>query len=273
MKFSQLKPNTSTIGALIRAARQQRRLSQMDLALDAGISPRHLSFLETGRSRPSVDVLLALAESLSQPLRMRNKWLLAAGYAPRYTEEPLASPHMSHIHAALSKLLQAHDPYPGVVLDSQWNIVKANATAQRLLSLLPNSLREPQVNMFRASLSPDGFAAFTENFEEWGAYLMQTLRKQAQNSGDPIVAALLEEVLQYPGVAVLEKGISDPPGNAPALLIPCVLILGGQRYSLFTTMTSFGTPRDITLAELSIELFYPSDPATDALLHAHPQTI
>ena len=269
MKFSQLIPDTSTIGELIRTARQQRRLSQMDLALDAGISPRHLSFLETGRSRPSADVLLALAECLSQPLRMRNKWLLAAGYAPRYTEEPLASPQMSHIHAALDKLLQAHDPYPGVVLDSHWNIVKANTAAQRLLCLLPSSMREPQVNMFRASLSSHGFAAITENFEEWGAYLMQALRKQVQNSGDSIAAALLEEVLQYPGVAALEKEISDTTGKPPALLIPCVLNLGGQHYSFFTTMTSFGTPRDITLAELSIELFYPSDGATAALLNDH----
>lgn len=270
MKIHQFMPDPS-IGELIRAARQQRRVSQMDLALNAGISPRHLSFLETGRSRPSAEVLLALAECLSQPLRMRNKWLLAAGHAPRYSEEPLASPHMSHIHAALDKLLRAHNPYPGVVLDSHWNIVKANTAAERLFNLLPSSLREPQINMFRASLNPHGFAAFTENFQEWGAYLVQTLRKQVQNSGDPIAVALLEKVLQYPGVSELEKEISDTTGKPPALLVPCVLNLGEKRYSFFTTMTSFGTPRDITLAELSIELFYPSDAETDALLHGHVQ--
>lgn len=257
----------SGIGELIREARQQQRLSQMDLALDVGISPRHLSFVETGRSRPSAEVLLAIAQRLALPLRTRNAWLLAAGYAPRYSEQPLASNQMAQIHAALDKLLHAHDPYPGVVLDGHWNVVRANATAQRLLSLLPTSLREPQVNMFRASLHPGGFAALTENFHEWGSYLIQALRKQVQGTRDESMAALLQEVQHYPNVAALQTTPAEAPGAVPSLLIPCVLVLGEQRFSLFTTLTSFGTPRDITLAELSIELFYPSDPETDTLLH------
>lgn len=268
MNTLQATPTTTTgIGELIREARQQRRLSQMDLALDVGISPRHLSFVETGRSRPSAEVLLTLAQRLALPLRTRNVWLLAAGYAPRYTEQPLASNQMAQIHAALDKLLHAHDPYPGVVLDGQWNVVRANAAAQRLISLLPATLREPGVNMFRASLHPTGFAALTENFHEWGSYLVQALRKQVQDTREQTMAALLQEVLQYPNVAALQTTAGESAGSMPSLLIPCVLVLGSQRYSLFTTLTSFGTPRDITLAELSIELFYPSDPETDTLLH------
>jgi transcriptional regulator with XRE-family HTH domain len=217
----------------------------MDLALDVGISPRHLSYVETGRARPSVAVLLALAEHLALPLRTRNVWLLAAGYAPRYTEQPLASGQMAQIHAALDKLLSAHDPYPGVMLDGGWNVVRANSAAQRLI---------------------EGFAALTRNFHEWGAYLLRTLRRQVQESRDAQLAALEQEVLAYPHVAALSEA-PGPAGGAPELLVPCEMDIGGQQLSLFTTMTAFGTPRDITLAELSIELFYPSDPATDALLH------
>ncbi|EYC50310.1 XRE family transcriptional regulator [Hylemonella gracilis str. Niagara R] len=257
---------TSGIGTLIREWRQQRRLSQMDLALDVGISTRHLSYVETGRARPGVEVLLALAERLALPLRTRNVWLLAAGYAPRYTEQPLASDQMAQIHAALDKLLHAHDPYPGVVLDGGWNVVRANSAAQRLIALLPPALREPGVNMFRASLHPEGYAAHTRNLHEWGGYLLRTLRRQVQESRDPQLRALEQEVLAYPQVAALLE-TPGPASGAPELLIPCEMEIGGHRLSLFTTMTAFGTPRDITLAELSIELFYPSDPATDALLH------
>lgn len=256
----------SGIGTLIREWRQQRRLSQMDLALDVGISTRHLSYVETGRARPGVEVLLALAERLTLPLRTRNVWLLTAGYAPRYTEQPLASGQMAQIHAALDKLLRAHDPYPGVVLDGGWNVVRANSAARRLIALLPVTLREPGVNMFRASLHPEGYAAHTRNFHEWGGYLLRTLRRQVQESRNPQLAALEQEVLAYPNVAALLE-TPGPAGGTPELLIPCEMEIGGQSLSLFTTMTAFGTPRDITLAELSIELFYPSDPATDALLH------
>lgn len=257
-------PATTGIGALIREARQQRRLSQMDLALDVGVSPRHLSFVETGRSRPGAEVLLAITQRLGLPLRTRNAWLLAAGYAPRYSEQPLACSQMAQVHAALDKLLHAHDPYPGIVLDGRWNVVRANTAAQRLIALLPATLREPQLNMFRASLHPDGFAALTQNFPEWGSYLVQALGKLVLDTGDEAAAALLQEVRRYPNVAALQ---AVPAETLPGLLIPCVLVLGGQRFSLFTTLTSFGTPRDITLAELCIELFYPSDPETDTLLH------
>lgn len=255
------------VGTLVKAWRLGRRISQMDLALDAGISPRHLSFVETGRARPSADVLLALAAQLEVPLRTRNTWLLAAGYAPRFSEQALTSAKMAQIHAALSKLLSAHDPYPGVVLDGRWNVVLANDAARRLIALLPEFLRQPHVNMFRASLHPQGFAALTQNFPEWGGYLMHELQKLVLQSRDEDMAALAQELASYPNVIAIQNPPAEAPNSAPRLLIPCVLELNGQRFSLFTTMSSFGTPRDITLAELSVELFYPSDPETDALLH------
>jgi len=255
------------VGTLVKAWRLGRRISQMDLALDAGISPRHLSFVETGRARPSADVLLALAAQLEVPLRTRNTWLLTAGYAPRFSEQALTSAKMAQIHAALSKLLSAHDPYPGVVLDGRWNVVLANDAAQRLIALLPEFLRQPHVNMFRASLHPQGFAALTRNFPEWGGYLMHELQKLVMQSRDEDMAALLQELASYPNVVTIQGPPTEAPNSAPRLLIPCLLELNGQCFSLFTTMSSFGTPRDITLAELSVELFYPSDPETDALLH------
>ena len=253
------------IGLLIKQWRQQRRLSQMHLALEVGISPRHLSFIETGRSRPSVEVLLALATALAVPLRTRNSWLLAAGYAPRFTEQTLSSERMTQVRAALDKLLLAHDPYPGVVLDGHWDVVLANRSAQRLMAQLPAALRQPAVNMFRASLHPEGFAALTQNFAEWGNYLWHELQKLVAQSRDPRTLALATEIAQYPNVKALRTQAA--PMEAPQLLIPCVLALGGQSYSLFTTLTSFGTPRDITLAELSVELFYPADAATEVQLH------
>lgn len=254
------------IGPLIRQWRQQKRLSQMSLALDVAISPRHLSFVETGRARPSAEVLLAIAAHLDVPLRTRNTWLLAAGYAPRFSEQPLDSDRMAQVRTALDKLLAAHDPYPGVVLDGHWNVVLANRAAQRLISLLPTSLREPQVNMFRASLHPEGFAALTQNFPEWGGYLVHELQKLVLQSRDTRTLALAEEVASYPNVARIRQQATAVAGVA-SLLIPCLLDIGGQRFSLFTTMSSFGTPRDITLAELSVELFYPSDAETDVRLH------
>jgi len=251
------------VGPLLRDWRSRRRLSQMDLALDAGISPRHLSFIETGRSRPSAQVLLALAERLEMPLRERNLLLLAAGYAPRYAERHLQADAMEPVRGALQRLLDAHDPYPGLVLDRQWNVVLANAAALGLAALLPESLRAPRINVFRASLHPEGLAARTVNFAEWAGYLLDTLRRAAARTGDPALLALAREVEAYPDVRALPRSAERA---TPALLVPCVLDLPAGRVSLFTTLTTFGTPRDVTLDELCIELFYPADRATEAQL-------
>lgn len=238
----------------------------MDLALQVGVSPRHLSFIETGKSMPSPAMLLALADGLEVPLRDRNRLLLAAGYAPRYSERAWGSAEMKPVQTALQRLLDAHQPYPGLVLDRQWNVVHANAAALALAQWIPAPLRTPRLNVFRASLHPEGLAAVTVNFDEWASYLIGTLQRVVLASADAETEALQREVLQYPNVQRLIAGPGYRRDAAPALLVPCVLDLPAGRVSLFTTLTTFGTPRDITLDELCVELFYPADAASEAVL-------
>ncbi len=255
------------LGPMLRDWRARRRLSQMDLALEVGVSPRHLSFVETGRSRPSPAVLIALADHLDVPLRERNRWLLAAGHAPRYTECGLDAEGMASVKAALQRLLDAHDPYPGLVLDRQWNVVLANRAASALAALVPEALRSPTLNVFRASLHPDALAAHTANFDGWAVCLLASLQRAVATTGDPALAALEREVLAYPNLqAIITRGAVPAAAQPPMLLVNCVLDLPVGRVSLFTTLTTFGTPRDITLEELCIELFYPADDASAALL-------
>lgn len=173
------------VGGLLRDWRLRRRRSQMDLALDAGVSTRHLSCIETGRARPGAATLLALAQCLDVPLRERNALLLAAGYAPRYPERALGADDMARVRGALQRLLAAHDPMPGLVLDRQWNVVMANAGAARLVDLLPSHLAGPPLNVFRASLHPEGLARLTGNLAEWGALLVGALRRAVQRTADP----------------------------------------------------------------------------------------
>jgi transcriptional regulator with XRE-family HTH domain len=260
-----------TVGTLIRQWRSTKRRSQMDLALDAGISPRHLSFVETGRAKPSVEVLMAIADHLDVPLRTRNTWLLAAGYAPRYSEQSLDSTRMLPVKAAIQRLLDTHDPYPGVALDKAWNVVLHNQAASRLLHLLPEFLQTPHINIFKASLHPEGFAAMTKNFSEWGSYMVALLQRLVLASRDENVMALAAEVATYPNVQALKANLaSTTPAPSPEsqLLIPCVLEIGGHEISLFTTLTTFGSPRDITLNELCIELYYPADEASQTFLRS-----
>lgn len=255
------------VGALLNGWRTARRRSQMDLALHVGISPRHLSFIETGRSRPSAAVLMALAEGLELPLRERNRMLLAAGYAPHYGQQSLDEAGMQPIRAALERLLQAHAPYPGLVLDRQWNAVLWNQPVSALAALLPDRLTAPVLNLFRAGLHPEGLAAHTANFADWGRYLLAALQRAIDATGDAGLRALQQEVLAYPNVLALDR--STPAGAATdALLVPCVLDLPFGRVSLFSTLTTFGTPRDITLDELCVELFYPADAESERLLRA-----
>jgi transcriptional regulator with XRE-family HTH domain len=262
------RPNARSddVGVLLRAWRDKRRLSQLALALDTGVSARHLSFVETGRSRPSATLVAALAERMQVPLRERNRLMLAAGYAPRYTETPLDADALGGVKRALQRLLDAHDPYPGVALDRHWNVVLANRAATRLVALLPATLAGPPLNLFRASLHPEGFAARTANFAEWGRYLLGVLRRIESSAVDPVASALLEEVGAYPNV----RALTDAPPLAleaeRGLLVSCELALPDARLALFTTLATLGLPRDITLAELTVELFYPADEATgDAL--------
>jgi transcriptional regulator with XRE-family HTH domain len=257
----------TTAGPLLKEWRMRRRRSQMDLALDAGVSPRHLSFVETGRSKPSPELLLVLAERLEVPLRERNAFLLAAGYAPRYSHTSLDDAAMRRVRAALQRLLDGHDPYPGVVIDKAWNVVLSNDAARGFVALLPPELAGPPTNIFRACLHPDGFARQTLNFPEWCGYLLGQLHRLQTVTGDPELEALAHEVSGYPNLVGSGRGAGAHP-EEPSLLVPWRLAVDGGHLSLFTTLTTFGTPQDITLAELAVELFYPADDDTEAALRA-----
>jgi transcriptional regulator with XRE-family HTH domain len=257
----------SSAGDLLRAWRAKRRLSQLEVGLTAGVSARHLSFIETGRARASAELLVALADVLDLPLRERNALLLAGGFAPRWPQTDLAAPGMAAMRQAITRVLDAHDPYPGVALDGQWNLVIANAAAQRMVARLPPELMQPAPNLFRLGLHPRGLAALTANFDDWGRYMLRELQRLADGSLDGTLAALLDEVRAYPNVQAL---LAAPAPRAPAheLIVPCVLRHGDTHLSLFTTLATFGSPRDVTLAELTVELFYPADAASEALLRS-----
>jgi transcriptional regulator with XRE-family HTH domain len=238
----------------------------MDLALEVGVSPRHLSFVETGRSRPSPELVLAIATHLDVPLRERNTLLMAAGYAPRYSQSAFDDPSMVHARASLQRMLDAHDPYPGVVVDRSWNVVLANNAATLLTAGLPDHLLELPLNVYRVSLHPDGLAARTTNLAEWAPPLLRQLRRSVVLTGDPALEALLLEIESYPSVEALLDGFETIEWDDPPLLIPMRLTVGDSELSLFTTITTFGTPRDVTLDELALELFFPADVATEHAL-------
>ncbi|MDP2291831.1 MAG: helix-turn-helix transcriptional regulator [Actinomycetota bacterium] len=254
------------VGELIRDWRLRRRRSQLDLSIEVGVSTRHLSFVETGRSRPSPELVLAIAHHLEVPLRERNSLLLAAGYAPRFSQRSLDDAEMAPMRASVQRLLDAHQPYPGVVIDRQWNVLLANDAAVALLTGVPPELMGPPLNVYRASLHPNGLAARTLNFTDWAAYLVQQLRRSATITGDPALEALLAEVLAYPNVAQIRPLLDLAEWDDPPLLVPFRFASPLGEVSLFTTLTTFGTPRDVTLDELAIELFYPADDRSDRLL-------
>ncbi|MFA7505915.1 MAG: transcriptional regulator, partial [Burkholderiaceae bacterium] len=184
-------------------------------------------------------------------------------------EQALDDAEMEHVRATLTRLLDAHDPYPGVVLDRHWNVVLANRAATALTALLPEFLRSPALNLFRASLHPEGFAAHTRNFDQWGNYMLGALERLAAANRDAASFELLDEIRDYPGIESL-SGIADADAPGAGLLVPCVLEIDGVELSMFTTLTTFGTPRDITLEELCVELFYPADAATEAAFRGTP---
>jgi transcriptional regulator with XRE-family HTH domain len=249
------------VGTLLRDWRQRRRLSQLHLASRAEVSPRHLSFVETGRSRPSRELVLHLAEHLDVPLRDRNALLLAAGYAPTYHETSLDAPEMRPVREALDKILSGHEPFPAVVVDRRWNLVSANRPALMLLTdgVAPELL-EPPANALRVSLHPDGLAPRIVNFAEWSDHLLTRLDRQVAASADGELRALGQELRSYPGVRHEQGQHLD---TAALLFVPLVLLTrDGEQLRLFSTLATFGTALDITVAELSIEAFFPADDAT-----------
>jgi transcriptional regulator with XRE-family HTH domain len=262
---------------LVRDWRVRRRRSQLDVAHEVGVSPRHLSFVETGRSKASPELLLAIADHLEVPLRERNTLLLAGGYAPRYSQSSLDSDAMARLTRTLERMLSAHDPYPGLVIDRYWNVVIANRAASRMVEGLPSEVVGPPLNVFRVSLHPDGLARQTRNFAAWAAHLLRQLERATVLTGDPVLERLTREVLAYPNVAQLgdwhassdrEPGVADEA----EILIPLRLATPAGELSFFTTLTVFGTPQDITLSELAVELFFPADDESERLLRGLPDT-
>jgi len=255
---------------MLRDWREDRRRSQMDLALEAGVSTRHLSYVETGKAKPSPELVLALAEHLDVPLRERNAMLLAAGYAPRYRQTPLGDDALRSVRAALTELVRAHDPYPAVVVDRGWDLVMANTGAQSLLAGVAEHLLQPPLNVYRVTLHRDGMAGRIENLDEWAHHLLGTLDRQVAVTRDPRLRALLDEVSAYPTVIGLDGSWRTRSGT-PSVIVPLQLRVVDDRgeamvQSWFSTNTSFGTPVDITLDELHVELFHPADEATAAMV-------
>ncbi|MYS81519.1 helix-turn-helix domain-containing protein [Streptomyces sp. SID5474] len=254
---------TQPIGDLLRQWRKRRLLSQLELATQAEISPRHLSFIENGRSGPSRDIVLRLAEALGLELRERNPLLLAAGYAPVYHETSLEAPHMAAVRAMLRQVLAAHEPFPAVVLDRYWNRVEANEPALLFrIGVSEELLREP-VNLLRLSLHPHGLAPLIANLGEWRAHLLSRLRQQVTMTADPDIIKLYDELVGYPCDQPEPKVELPGPGD---IAIPLRLHYDGRILTFFSTMATFGTPLDITVAELAIESFYPADPETAEIL-------
>lgn len=250
---TRLKP----VGELLRAWRERRRLSQLALSLDAGISTRHLSYVETGRAQPSRETLLLLAGQLEVPLRERNLLLLAAGYAPIFRETAMQAADFAPIRAALERILAAHAPCPAVAIDRHWNLVAANAGVAPLLEGVSPALLSPPANVLRLSLHPEGLAQRIVNLAEWRAHLMARLDRQIAESGDPALLGLRQELAGYPHPAEAQGD-----GALGELAVPLRLATPGGVLNFISTSMVFGAPRDITLEELAIEAFLPADDAT-----------
>jgi transcriptional regulator with XRE-family HTH domain len=249
------------VGDLLRSWRQRRSLSQLELALEADVSSRHVSFLETGRARPSREMVLHLAEHLEVPLRDRNGLLLAAGYAPVYAERELQTPEMAPVRQALDRFLRAHEPFPAVVVDRHYNLISANDAIALLTDGVAPELLEPPTNALRVTLHPRGMAPQIINLDQWSGHLLHRLRRQAAVTGDPELERLYDELVGYPGVST-----APPPDDGAEIVLPMRMRDGDGELSFFSTISTFGTAVDITLAELSIEAFYPANARTAARL-------
>jgi transcriptional regulator with XRE-family HTH domain len=261
------------VGTLLREWRQRRRMSQLDLAVEAEISSKHLSFLETGRALPSRDMLLHLAEQLAVPLRERNILLIAAGYAPVFPERSLEDPALGVARKAVELVLAGHQPAPALAVDRHWTLIAANNAIPPLLAGVDAALLQPPVNVLRLSLHPAGLAPRTVNLAEWRAHLLARLRHQIDLSADPVLIELMRELSGYP---TLGSARSHKPARSreyAGVVVPFQLLTDAGQLTFFSTTTIFGTPIDITLSELAIESFFPADALTAAAMRrlAHDQ--
>lgn len=262
--------STRPIGDLLREWRERRRLSQMALALDAEVSTRHLSYLETGRARPSREMILRLAEQLDVPLRDRNTLLLAAGFAPVYPERTLDDPALATARDVIGRVLSGHEPYPALAIDRHWSLLAANRAVSPLLADVSPELLRPPVNVLRLSLHPEGLAPRIANLSGWRQHLLARLEREVEISADQDLQELLAELRGYPipdGQPQSRHGeASSEPRGIAGVAVPFRLLTSAGTLSFISTTMVFGTPVDVTLSELAIEAFFPADAATAAIL-------
>lgn len=251
------------VGEHLRAWRQRRRKSQLDLACQADISTRHLSFMETGRALPSREMLLHLAEELEIPMRERNLLLVAAGYAPMFPERRLDDPALKAARTAIDLMLEAQKPYPAFAIDRHWNVIASNRALPVLYEGVAEHLLKPPVNGMRLSLHPEGMASKIANFAEWREHLLLRVRQQVNITADPALIELLREISEYPAPA---HATPSHPAAEPPIFVPFRVKTSAGLLSFFTTTMVFGTPVDVTLSELCIESFFAADPETDAIV-------
>ena len=254
-----MKENAQAVGGLLKTWRERRRRSQLDLALDAEISTRHLSFVETGRARPSREMILLLAENLEIPLRERNKILITAGFAPVYPENSFEDVSFAAARRAIELILTAHEPFPALAVDRHWNMVAANRTVPLMLEGIAPVLLAPPVNVLRLSLHPNGLAPKIVNLNEWREHLLTRLKKQVGDTADAGLEVLLKELSEYelnPKRAAKELKLED------SIVVPLKIETRFGLLSFISTTTVFGTPVDVTVSEIALETFFPADDAT-----------
>lgn len=252
------------VGELLRDWRQRRRFSQLDLASEADVSTRHISFLETGRAQPSREMLLRLADQLQIPLREQNALLIAAGFAPIFRERPLDDPALQPARAAIDLVLSGHEPNPAIAVDRHWSLVAANRASGPFFADLAPELAEPPINVLRATLHPDGLAPRIANYSQWRAHMFARVRRQIDATADPVLSDLLRDLRGYP----VPDSTDELPRvqEIPGVVVPLRLRTEWGVLSFLYTMTVFGTPVEVTVSEIAIESFFPADEATAATL-------
>ncbi|MFE9675051.1 helix-turn-helix domain-containing protein [Streptomyces sp. NPDC006259] len=267
-------PADRGVGPLLRAWRERRKVSQLELALRADSSARHISFVETGRSRPSEEMVLRLAEHLDVPVRERNALLVAAGHAPRYRETPLDDPALDALRAGLERLIQGYEPYPALVVDATYNVLAANRGVTMLMEGLPESLLAPPLNAMRLTLHPEGLAPRIRNLPEWRGHLLAQMERQIALHRFPPLRALYEEVAAYPVPEPVPETMArtmpeaEPAEPVPYFALPMLIEHEGRTLSFISSISTFNTPMDVTVAELAVETLLPADPATVKYLHS-----
>ncbi|MFI9237730.1 helix-turn-helix domain-containing protein [Streptomyces sp. NPDC053079] len=262
-------PDTGVgVGALLREWRDRRRISQLELALRADSSARHISFIETGRSRPSQEMVLRLADHLDVPVRERNALLIAAGYAPHYPERPLDDPALDGLREGLERLLNGYEPFPALVVDGTYRVLAANSGIAMLMEGIADHLRTPPLNAMRITLHPQGLAPRILNFREWRGHLLHQMERQLALMRSTPLRALYDEVSAYPMPEgrTAEIEMSTGEGTGLPFALPMVIEHGGRTLSFTSTIATFNTPMDVTVSELALETFLPADPETAAAL-------